>query len=86
MVLDVGANVSCRPEHLVQFAHMGSAFAQAVLGIDNATRGVAVQRGGAGQGYARAQGGSRAAQRDAGAGLNFVGNIEGTQVMRTPPT
>ena len=35
MVLDVGANVSCRPEHLVQFAHMGSAFAQAVMGIDS---------------------------------------------------
>src|SRR6201986_4558818 len=33
MLLDVGANVTCRPEHLVQFAHMGSAFTQAVLGI-----------------------------------------------------
>ena len=31
--LDVGANVTCRPEHLVEFAHMGSAFAQAVLGL-----------------------------------------------------
>ena len=35
LLLDVGANVSCRPEHLVQFAHMGSAFAQAVLGIES---------------------------------------------------
>ena len=35
LLLDVGANVTCRPEHLVQFAHMGSAFAQAVLGIDS---------------------------------------------------
>src|ERR1700752_1073745 len=33
LLLDVGANVSCRPEHLVQFAHMGSAFAQAVMGV-----------------------------------------------------
>ena len=33
LLLDVGANVTCRPEHLVQFAHMGSAFAQAVMGI-----------------------------------------------------
>ena len=32
LLLDVGANVSCRPEHLVQFAHMGSAFSHAVLG------------------------------------------------------
>jgi len=28
LMLDVGANVSCRPEMLVQFAHMGSAFAR----------------------------------------------------------
>src|ERR1700761_6049732 len=33
LLLDVGANVTCRPEHLVQFAHMGSAFAAAVMGI-----------------------------------------------------
>src|ERR1035437_147513 len=35
LLLDVGANVTCRPEHLVQFAHMGSAFAHAVMGIDS---------------------------------------------------
>src|SRR5437763_16802190 len=33
LLLDVGANATCRPEHLVQFAHMGSAFAAAVMGI-----------------------------------------------------
>src|SRR5665213_1777006 len=35
LLLDVGANVTCRPEHLVQFAHMGSAFAQVVLGLQS---------------------------------------------------
>src|SRR5579859_6656155 len=35
LLLDVGANVSCRPEHLVQFAHMGSAFAHAVMGLSS---------------------------------------------------
>ncbi|MEA2126128.1 MAG: phosphate acyltransferase [Solirubrobacteraceae bacterium] len=34
LLLDAGANVDVRPEHLVQFAHMGAAFAQAVLGIE----------------------------------------------------
>src|SRR5690349_9080327 len=34
LLRDVGANVACRPEHLVQFALMGSAFCQAVLGFD----------------------------------------------------
>ena len=33
LLLDVGANTEVRPEHLVQFAHMGAAYAQAVLGV-----------------------------------------------------
>src|ERR1700712_2120807 len=33
LLLDVGANVTCRPEHLVQFAHMGSAVTPAGLGV-----------------------------------------------------
>jgi phosphate acyltransferase len=32
-LLDVGANDQARPEHLVQFAYMGAAFARAVLGV-----------------------------------------------------
>jgi glycerol-3-phosphate acyltransferase PlsX len=33
-LVDVGANVEVRPEHLVQFAFMGAALARAVLGIE----------------------------------------------------
>lgn len=33
VLLDVGANADCKPEHLVAFAHMGIAYAQAVLGV-----------------------------------------------------
>ena len=33
LLLDAGANVDCRPDWLVQFALMGSAYAQSVLGI-----------------------------------------------------
>jgi len=73
--------VTCRPEHLVQFAHMGSAFAQAVLGID-APRVALLSNG-----EEPAKGtpelvtvyGQLAGSR--GAGLNFVGNIEGTQIV-----
>ncbi len=32
VVLDMGASVDCKPEHLAQFATMGSFFAQSVLG------------------------------------------------------
>ena len=83
LLLDVGANATWRPEQLVQFAHMGSAFAQAVMGIDsprvallsNGTESVkgtpelvAVHESLAGEG---------------GTGLNFIGNIEGTEVMQS---
>lgn len=33
VLLDVGANADCRPEHLLQFALMGSAYASTVLGV-----------------------------------------------------
>lgn len=33
VMLDLGANVDCRPENLVQFAIMGGIFARAVLGV-----------------------------------------------------
>lgn len=35
IVLDVGANVDCRPKYLEQFALMGQVYSQYVLGIDN---------------------------------------------------
>jgi glycerol-3-phosphate acyltransferase PlsX len=34
VLLDVGANVECRPSHLVQFAAMGTVFARVALGIE----------------------------------------------------
>lgn len=33
-LLDVGMNADCKPEHLVQFATMGSIYAKYVLGVD----------------------------------------------------
>jgi glycerol-3-phosphate acyltransferase PlsX len=33
VLLDSGANADARPEHLVQFAHMGAVFAEEILGI-----------------------------------------------------
>jgi len=33
VMLDVGANADCKPEHLLQFALMGAAYASVVLGV-----------------------------------------------------
>jgi glycerol-3-phosphate acyltransferase PlsX len=35
VVMDVGANIECKPEHLLQFAVMGSAVATVYQGIEN---------------------------------------------------
>ena len=34
ILLDVGASVECRPQHLLQFAVMGAAFARVALGVE----------------------------------------------------
>lgn len=81
LMLDVGANVNCRPEHLVQFAHMGSAFAHAVLGI--ASPRIALLSNGeeAVKGTADLIEVHEQLSGGAGAGLNFIGNIEGTRLF-----
>jgi glycerol-3-phosphate acyltransferase PlsX len=75
LLLDAGANVEVRPEHLVQFAHMGAAFMEAVGGV--ASPRVALLANGT-----EPSKGTEivvaAHQTLAGsAGLNFVGNVEG---------
>lgn len=35
LILDVGANVDCRPKYLEQFAMMGTIYSRYVLGVDN---------------------------------------------------
>ena len=40
MLLDLGANVECRPEMLNQFGMMGSVYMQSVMGVQNPTVGL----------------------------------------------
>ncbi|MEJ2110378.1 MAG: phosphate acyltransferase PlsX [Acidobacteriota bacterium] len=35
VLLDVGANVACKPQHLVQFAVMGHLFSKIIVGVDS---------------------------------------------------
>jgi glycerol-3-phosphate acyltransferase PlsX len=37
VLIDAGANADARPEHLVQFGHMGAVFAQEVIGVAEPT-------------------------------------------------
>ncbi|HEY4829632.1 MAG TPA: phosphate acyltransferase PlsX [Solirubrobacteraceae bacterium] len=80
LLLDVGANAVCRPEHLVQFAHMGSAFAQAVMGVRSPRVALLSNGEEPGKGTPDLVSVHEQLAGSRGAGLNFIGNVEGTQV------
>ena len=60
LLLDAGANVEVRPEHLVQFAYMGACFMEAVYGLERPRVGLLSVGEESGQGHARRGGGPRA--------------------------
>jgi glycerol-3-phosphate acyltransferase PlsX len=73
-LLDVGANAESRPEHLVQFAFMGAALAQVVLGVDEPRVGLLSNGEEAVKGTPLVL---EAHEQLAGSPLRFVGNVEG---------
>ena len=82
-VLDLGANVDCTAEHLLQFAVMGSALAAAVEGKDNPSVGllnIGAEAIKGSETIKRAGELLRAAA--AGGLLNFQGNVEGNDIFK----
>jgi phosphate acyltransferase len=77
LLLDAGANVEVRPEHLVQFAYMGSAFMEAVHGVDSPRVALLSIGEEAKKGTPDV---AEAHERIAGGPLRFVGNVEGHDV------
>jgi phosphate acyltransferase len=74
LFLDAGANVEVRAEHLVQFAYMGAAFSEQVLGVERPR--VALLSVGEEPEKGRPEG--VAAHRELASGrLRFAGNVEG---------
>ena len=78
VLLDSGANVDCRPEWLVQFGIMGSAYARAALGIERPR--VAVLSVGEERTKGNASVLEAAALLDR-APVHFIGNIEGKDMF-----
>ena len=79
LVLDLGANVNCTAEHLVQFAAMGSALVSAVDGIERPTVGLL------NIGEEDIKGNDvvkEAAELLKASPLNFVGNVEGDDIYK----
>jgi glycerol-3-phosphate acyltransferase PlsX len=82
-LLDVGASVRARSEHLVQFAFMGAAFAQTVLGIERPRVGLLSNGEEAERGSeVVVQAGAELAARLSEGDLHWVGNVEGSDIVR----
>jgi phosphate acyltransferase len=78
LLLDAGASVEVRPEHLVQFAYMGAGFMEAVVGIERPSVGLLSVGEESGKGTPDVL---TAHDRIAEAGaLNFAGNVEGFDI------
>jgi len=79
LVLDVGANADVKPSYLVQFAQMGSVFAERVMNIANPRVALLNIGSEAGKGNELTQ---EVYERLQHAGVNFVGNIEGGEAHK----
>ncbi|MBM2825008.1 MAG: plsX [Dehalococcoidales bacterium] len=77
LLIDSGANADCRPNHLVQFAQLGTIYTKQVFGISSPRVGLLSNGEEEGKG-------NRLAKESYGllkeSGLNFFGNIEGHDI------
>ena len=79
LLLDAGANVEVRPEHLVQFAYMGAQFMEGVHGVERPRVALLSNGEEAKKGTEDVVAAYARLAEDA-TGLNFVGNVEGSDV------
>ncbi len=80
LMLDAGANVDCKPQHLVQFAHLGHIYAQDLMGRKKPRVGLLNIGEEPGKGDELTL---ETHELLASEGrLNFVGNVEGRDLIR----
>ena len=77
VLLDAGANVECRPQHLLQFAIMGGVYARVALGAERPRIGLLS----IGEEETKGNELTREAHRLLKAApINFIGNVEGREI------
>ncbi len=79
ILLDAGANVDCDVHNLMQFALMGSTYAERVLGVPDPCIGLLSIGEEATKGDKLTKATNAALSES---GLNFVGNVEGKEIFR----
>ncbi len=78
VVMDLGANVDCKPHQLLSFAIAGTVYARTIYGIANPTVGVLSTGSEEGKGNDLSKETFKLLKSS---GLNFVGNIEGNDIV-----
>ena len=78
VVLDIGANPDCKPENLLQFAIMGSVYAEKVRGVRNPKVGLVSNGEEEGKGNELVRATTPLLRTS---GLNYYGNVEGKEVI-----
>jgi glycerol-3-phosphate acyltransferase PlsX len=79
VMLDVGANADVKPEHMVQFAELGSLYAHHVLGVESPKVGLMNLGEEESKGTLLTQATYQALKINTR--INFIGNIEGRDVF-----
>jgi glycerol-3-phosphate acyltransferase PlsX len=77
VLLDAGANAECRPQHLLQFAVMGSVYTQVAWGIERPKVGLLSIGEEATKGNELTREAHRLLKS---APVNFIGNVEGREI------
>ena len=78
-LIDAGANVDCRPEHLVWFANLGNLYVSQLLGIKSPRIGLLSNGEEESKGNKLIKESHKLLKSSA---LNFIGNIEGQDILR----
>lgn len=78
LLLDMGANANCKPEYLAQFAKMGSIYMEKTMGVKKPKVGLVNVGTEEEKGSDLAKGAHELLKKS---DLNFVGNIEGRDLM-----
>jgi phosphate acyltransferase len=79
MLMDIGANVDCRPQHLYQFAVMASSCSRLLLDLEHPRIGLLSIGEETGKGNALVKEAHELLKRSP---LNFIGNVEGRDVYK----
>ena len=80
LLLDVGLNADCKPEHLNQFAILGSLYAKYISGIENPR--VALINLGEEEGKGNLLAQATYVLLKENKGINFIGNVEGRDILK----